>query len=218
MNIGGGLIFPALDKRLRVPVANTPSVFQPPDSLGNWEYFRPPENQGPNPWCAAYGENAILQAAAWRKFGYPIDYSEEATYKGAKALDRDDLDGTSLDSVISAASEVAKCKIEAKLVEHLADIPWAIHQFGAVLVGLQIDEGWLKPRSEDGLVRPAGKSLGGHALVVSWYNNPKERLGGPNWWGLDWGYRGYWSTLYEDFINQFIYGYAQTITFQGDSE
>lgn len=211
----GYLRFPDPAKRLRVLRAKAPAQFEPPASLGNWEYFLPPEEQGPDPWCAAFGECAVVQAAAWRYFGRPIQYSERDTYAGAKALDREpgQQNGTSLDSVIVAVQPVANCTIEAQVIDDADDIPWVIHQFGAALLGLQIDEGWNDPRKSDGLITPAGRGLDGHCVVASWYNLTKRRLGGPNWWGIDWGNAGYWSMDFDGFRRQFVYGYAQRITF-----
>jgi len=217
MNIERGYLrLPVRDPhRLRMPV--TPDQFQPPPRIGNWEYFQAPEEQGHNPWCAAYAEGAILQAGAWRSrvYGYPVQFDEAVLYAGAKAIDGDHKDGTSLESVMDAARQLKTVtKIEAVEADSDEDIPWIIHQFGAALVGMMIDEGWNHPRSADGLITPGGNRLGGHAVVVSWYDQPNRRLGGPNWWGKSWGVNGHWSMTMSDFAQQFIYGYGQVIDFQ----
>jgi hypothetical protein len=214
----GYLRLPVRDpRRLRMPV--TPAQFQPPERVGNWEYFLTPEEQGQLPWCAAYAECSILQAAAWRSrlYGYPVQFDEEALYAGAKAIDGDHKDGTSLESVMDAARQLKNvARIEAVEADSDEDIPWIIHQFGAALVGMMIDEGWNHARSEDGLIAPWGKELGGHAVVVTWYDKPKRRVGGPNWWGKRWGMSGYWSMNMSDFAHQFVYGYGQVIDFRNE--
>lgn len=212
----GYLRLPIRDpRRLRMRV--TPEQFRPPERVGNWEYFQAPENQGQNPWCAAYAECAILQASAWRSrmYGYPVNFDEAALYQGAKAIDGDTKDGTSLESVMDAARQLKNiAKIEAVEADSDEDIPWIIHQFGAALVGMEIDEGWNHARTEDGLIQPWGNVLGGHAVIVSWYDKPQRRVGGANWWGAKWGMRGYWSMNMTDFAKQFVYGYGQAIDFK----
>lgn len=192
-----------------------PAKFQPPEAVGNWEYLLPPEEQGTMPWCAAYAQCAILQAAAWRHpdCGYPVQYSESSVYKTAKALDGDSKPGTSLESVMAASEQLYGVRCNERAFTEALDVFWAIHQYGLALVGLGIDEGWNSPRNSDGLIIPYGKYLGGHAVVVDWYNRRDNRLGGPNWWGRGWGSRGRWSMLIGDFVKQFIYGYAQAPEF-----
>lgn len=203
------------EKRARMCADITPVKFAAPVKVGNWEYFLAPEKQGSTPQCAAFAECSILQAAAWRsrRFGYPVQYDEGALYRAAKAIDGDKNDGTSLESIIAAAELLPGVSMDTVMSEKATDIPWIIHQFGAVLAGLAIDDGWLAPRAKDGLVTPGGAALGGHAVVISWYDLEKGRAGGPNWWGQGWGMRGYWSMDLNNLAEQFIYGYGQAIDF-----
>lgn len=198
----------------RLKAAVAPEQFQPPRAVGNWEYFLVPEEQGQLPYCAAFAECAILQAAAWRsrRFGYPVQFDEVAIYKEAKEIDGDEQDGTSLESVIAAARLQVGAVIETVESDTPEDAAWIIHQFGAMLVGMQIDEGWNHPR-KDGLIDPLGDDLGGHAVVASWYDLDQRVLGGPNWWGKDWGKNGYWAMNMSDFARQFVYGFGQDVRF-----
>jgi hypothetical protein len=192
----------------------TPATFRPPPRVGNWEYFLPPENQGPQPWCAAFAQCAILQAAAWRHpdYGYPVQFDEEKLYREAKKIDGDNEDGTSLESVIQASGNVFGAFNDIRSIE-ADDIPWAIHQYGAAIVGLMIHESWNTPRKDDGLVTIGGRRLGGHAVDVSWYDLEEQRVGGPNWWGMDWGEHGHWSMTMKDFASCFLAGYVQKVVF-----
>lgn len=211
----GYLRLPERDPR-RLKATVTPEQFQPPRRVGNWEYFLAPEEQGQFPRCAAFAECAILQAAAWRSrlYGYPVQFDEADLYARAKAIDGDNRDGTSLESVIEAARQLPNiASIETVEIEDPEDVPWVIHQFGAAIVGMQIDEGWNHARA-DGLVLPWGKELGGHAVDVSWYDLDAGRNGGPNWWGSKWGKGGYWAMETADFAKQFVYGYGQEIKFK----
>ena len=207
----GYLRLPRSSNPLRSARLAVPPRFQPPVQVGNWEYLLPPEEQGAQPWCAAYSQCAVLQAAAWRdpRCGYPVQFDERLVYAGAKDLDKDRLDGTSLESVITAAESIYGVVCNEVLVSDPDDIEWVIHQYGVALVGFSIDEGWESPRASDGMITPAGKSLGGHAVVIDWYKRTEQRLGGPNWWGKGWGREGRWSMSYETFRKQWIYGYAQ---------
>ncbi len=211
----GYLRLPVKDPH-RLKASATPEQFQPPRVVGNWEYFLAPEEQGRLPYCAAFAECAILQAAAWRDrlYGYPVQFDESALYQGAKAIDGDTKDGTSLESVIDAARLLKNVReIEAVEFEDPQDVPWVVHQFGAGIVGLMIDEGWNHAR-KDGLIDPFGADLGGHAVVVSWYDLNQRVCGGPNWWGASWGKGGYWAMNMTDFARQFVYGYGQSVRFK----
>lgn len=214
MKMGGGLL---LDRRAIRPLEfkpETPATFQPPRRLGNWEYFLKSENQYQNPWCAAFGMCAILQAGVWRILGYPVQFNEERCYRTAKAIDGNAEDGTYLESVIEAANRVnlAESDIPQSIVTgqktyEANDIPWLLHQCGAILIGMNISEGWLKPRAEDSLIRHDGADLGGHCVVVNWYNLDDDggRVGGPNWWG-DGG--EWWTMTLADFHKEFTYGFG----------
>jgi hypothetical protein len=199
---------------------STPARFMPPVRLGNWEYFLPSESQGADPWCAAFGICAMEQAAFWRRFGYPVQFIEGRCYAEAKRQDADGQDGTTLERVIQVAGSLNLSDqpnlrppvIDARATEDAADLPWVLHQYGAMLCGLQIDEGWNTPRQPDYLITPRGKKLDGHAIVADWYDLDKARVGGLNWWGTG-GER--WSMTIEDFASQFFYGYGLNIKWEG---
>lgn len=207
----------SLEGRPRLAV---PPRFQPPITVGNWEYLMAPENQGSHPWCAAFSGCSYLQGLHWITFGYPVQFDEERLYRAAKAIDGDANDGTALESIIAAAqqanystrTDLPPPVIKAHLTTKATDLPWIVHQHYFAIIGMQIDEGWMSPRSPDMLITPKGSVLGGHAVLVDWYNLEKERIGGPNWWA-DSGSR--WSMSMSDFAKQFVYGYGLRIEWPG---
>lgn len=213
--VGGGLHW---RQPLAVPVVRTPAAFDAPAALENGAYCTPLEDQGQNPWCAAYALCCILQASAWRHYGHQTQFDEAMLYAAAKEIDGIKVDGTTLEAVVSVArtSDLTAGKlplpaISAHYVEDAEEIPYAIHRYGLVLAGMSITEGWVYPW-QNGWVSEAGKRLGGHAVVVSGYNRVSDYVRGPNSWGPKWGVAGHWVMRSGLFRDQYLGGYGIQIT------
>jgi len=211
--VGGGLIV----KRIPRMVLRAPVNFEmPPDGIGNWEYLTPPENQGENPWCAAYAMCMILSASHWRARNFRRDFDEARLYRAAKQIDGNNSPGTQLESVIDAAStfdmsvnrDAGVPRIVGEVLTAPDDIPFMIHKYGALLCGFQIDDGWTQARPQDGLIPDGSKALGGHAVVLDSFRPDLGINWGANSWGLAYGLRGRFALTWQKCARQFIYGFG----------
>jgi hypothetical protein len=198
------------------PRLSVPARFQPPRRLGNWEYFLAAEQQGQTPRCVAHSMCAILQAAAWRQFGYPIQFAEGPLYAACKVLDGDGGDGTWLETAIAAAQQADYSEaglpppaISEQRSAHASDLPWIIHRYGAALLAVMADEGWENARREDGYISPRGNIIGGHAVVAHWYDLYNDRIGGSNWWP-----NPRWSMSSAGLHQQYVYAYGLDVKWE----
>ena len=215
-SLGGGLIMKRSYRRqLRAPL----NFEMPPNGIGNWEYLTPPENQGQNPWCAAYAMCMVLSASHWRERNFRMDFDEGKLYRAAKAIDGNSEPGTQLESVIDAA-QVADMSVGGKagipkivetVVTEPEDIPFMIHKFGLLLCGFMIDDGWPKARSSDGLIPDGKAKLGGHAVVLDSFRPDKAMNWGANSWGRSYGLNGRFGLTWGKCAEQFIYGFGMRI-------
>lgn len=215
-NHGGGLHLYPTYALPRVRTLKAPPGWDCPERLDNSGYCTPLENQGRNPWCAAYSMAQLLTASYWREFHVKKDLPEGDIYAGAKKRDRIPGDGTTLDAVMAAADRHdfglgVIPTIAKERVLDVTDVLFAVHKYGLVLVGMQISKGWNK-LAADGSVGNASGSLGGHAVLVSGYDVALRKIWGPNWWGRAWGREGFWVMTLDQFAAQFAYGYAIKIT------
>ncbi len=214
--VGGGLIMTGRPLRA-ARILRIPPAWDAPDTLDNSGYCTPLENQGQNPWCAAYAMCQLLQASYWRETGTKLQFDEAKCYAEAKRVDKIAGDGTSLEAVLAAAENVELNAsgriplIEDDVIDEPGSIPFAIHQRGLVLCGLQITDGWTYPRM-NGMIGDGWRALGGHAVLCSGYSIPDDEVWGPNWWGTSWGQRGFWRMKTRQFTDQFIYGYGARVT------
>lgn len=209
----------AAKRRTARHILKAPTGWDCPERLDNSAYCTPLESQGRNPWCAAYSAGQLLSASYWRWAHVRHDMPEEALYRFAKQYDQDPRsDGTTLENILSAMSGVdlgvgIRPTIETESVWKLPDILFGVHKYGLVLVGLQITEGWNRLNT-DGSIGPDTRSIGGHAVLVSGYDQRCRLIWGPNWWGRQWGKGGWWVMTYDQFVEQFAYGYGVKITWE----
>jgi hypothetical protein len=214
--LGGGLIVKRRPPRLlRAPL----NFEMPPSGIGNWEYLTPPENQGQNPWCAAYAMCMVLSASHWRQRNFRVDFDEGRLYRAAKKIDGNNNPGTQLESVIDAAKVIDMSvggkagipKISEECLTEPEDIPFMIHKYGILLCGFTIDDGWPKARSSDGLIPDGTNVLGGHAVVLDSFRPDARMNWGTNSWGLSYGLRGRFGLTWDQCSEQFIYGFGMRI-------
>jgi hypothetical protein len=192
-----------------------------PDTIDNSEYCTPLEDQGSHPWCAAFATGQLLSASYWREFHHKIDFPEEKLYRLAKQIEGNDRDGTTLEDILLAAGQLdyglpvqpSFGSLSGQQVWETEDVLFALHKYGLVLVGLDIQRGW-QELNKDGSIGPAMGSLGGHGVLVSGYSRRCNAIWGPNWWGKNWGKGGWWYMSLDQFKKQFIYGYAVKITWE----
>jgi hypothetical protein len=156
----------------------------------NWE-----GDQGPTPQCVGYAWAHWLDAEPIRQFAKP-----DGIYSLAQFVDEwegTDYEGTSV-------------RAGAKVLQSLGFIgnyQWAfsvdqvvqaILQQGPVVVGTDWLQGMMKP-DKSGMIRAKGKSLGGHAYVLTGVDRGKGVFKMKQSWGVSWGIRGRAYLPIEDF-------------------
>lgn len=219
--VGGGLRFSDPQGRGAFPVG-VPRDFEAPVRLDNSGYMPAPEEQGANPWCAAFTMDEALQASAWRRYNRRINFREDLTYYGAKAIDGLKGDGTTLEAVIAVAQTtdlsdgaVPIPKIRAHYIASAEDVVFAAHRYGLVMLGLMITNGWRR-LANDGKIGDDNTAIGGHAVLQSGYDLDVDEVWGPNWWKREWGVAGYWRMRRVQLARQFRMGYALEIIWPED--
>lgn len=215
--LAGGLI---LGDNTQHPLLGTPNTFECPPAIGNWEYLTVRENQGQTSQCTAYGMCGIMSASWWRHAGYRLDFNEAALYAREKQIDGNNRDGSSLESAIQAAQSVNVAhirsgypapkipRIEAFGMRSASDLPYYVHRFGLVLLGLMITEGWRSPRQQDGLITGSETPMGGHCVYSCGYDMPNDRIWLPGSWGDDYARDGICCMTFERFRKEWMCGYG----------
>jgi hypothetical protein len=77
-------------------------------------------------------------------------------------------------------------------IENLEELLLAIASNGPCVLGVEVFETWANPIN--GIIRLPGpdmKSLGGHAILVTGFNQNERLIEFKNSWGKDWGDNGY---------------------------
>lgn len=80
----------------------------------------------------------------------------------------------------------------------LRDVIMTLGHSGPIVAGLNWTEGMHQP-SADGLIRPTGRVLGGHAIMIQGVNVDYQYFVLHNSWGKDWGHGGNCYMLFQDF-------------------
>ena len=168
----------------------------------------PLEDQGEVNACACYAVGASLQAALWRKNGYPVDILELNLYEWANANDGipGPHEGTTLEAAVQAAVEMGYAKgYFTSEVNTIDEFKWAVGQCRGCICGLNVTDKWNQV-GVNGIIPDGGSPIGGHGL---WY--PTYKIEGPvcaNSWGLKWAINGFGQTSWDEFKREFIYELA----------
>lgn len=176
------------------------------------------DQQGTTNHCVGYSVNGLIEYVRWKQTGVPQQFDPVPIAKRADEIDGRRGDGTTLEIGLQAAYELGRISrseyegftgvnnlVEAQRAMHEHDVP--------ILVGLAIDDGWLKART-NGWIADGQQELGGHAVLLCYAAN--LTLDGPpcigfqNSWGEEhghWGFNRLPLALAED---QFDYGLVWT--------
>lgn len=187
--------------------------------IDNRQMMSPTDNQQSFPACAGFSAATLIESLYWKHTGKLKQLDSLQVYQLAKQNDGAiNEDGTYLEYSIDAVIKLCKNDPEfsflnevklgvfyndktfntVEMTKHL------IHKYDFLQVGFNIDEGWNDCNNENYILKPSGKSLGGHAVNLCGYDSNGFYI--LNQWGTVWGSKGYGVIPYDLFIKQFMYG------------
>lgn len=171
------------DRRFRVPRRWHQL---PPRGRRYWADYRWMGDQEDSPHCVGFSWAHWLQCAPYRQWVEPL-----GIYKLAQRLD--EWEGTDYDGTSVRAGAKALASLGFIGAYHWAtdvhEIAETILHTGPVVVGTEWTEGMSSPDAQ-GIVRPEGTSLGGHAYILTGVNVERRLFRLKNSWGRGWGRRG----------------------------
>ena len=126
---------------------------------------------------------------ALKKYGMAIEYSWK--YNVSKA-------NVKPHQVAYVIAGLYKVSYYARLIS-LEQIKNSIKNDIPVVFGLRVDSNFMKLSLYNAIWTPGGSSRGGHALVITKYDDSTQRFTVDNSWGSSWGRRGQFEISYEDF-------------------
>jgi hypothetical protein len=206
----GGLLFDKPDLTLAAPV--DPYAGEPPLYLDHRSILLPPDDQGQDPYCAAYTMASVIEVALWKKTRLRKTIDPVPIYIEAKRIDGNTDPGTYLDSVFKAAVNLKLIAPTAAMraLRTRKDVMFAIREHEVCLLGFNITEGWNKGDKRTGFIGAGDQKLGGHAVTGCWYNgisgSHDTGVGWGNSWSQSWGIGGFGRMSWEQFDRQFMYG------------
>ncbi len=200
---GGGLI---LEQHVDDPrlCLSAPEAFTVPEYVDSRPYCLPASNQGDSPHCAGYATAGYIEVVNWKNTSVAHQVDGDKIYVKAKTIDGMNGDGTSLTAAITGAELLGYIgKINRiSTVGSRRAVQYALHKYGVCIAGFMIDSGWNSASSRTGYIGNQSESLGGHAVLLCWYDS--EGVGFQNSW-KDWGVKGFGRMTWAQFENQFMY-------------
>ena len=214
--VPGSLILP--DNISKKAQARASNKFVAPKELVLDGYCTPVENQGDQPFCAAYAATSLAESMLWRKNHYHEDIDPVPIYNEAKTIDQHpDENGTTLEAALQALINKGyfdKDKYRVKVfggkplgcTDGLRSVKFAIHEYGCCVAGFNITKEWYSPSFFTDTIKYNKKSpiLGGHAVLICGYTKDKVRL--LNSWGKSYADKGFVWITNDAFNAQFVLG------------
>lgn len=164
-------------------------------------------NQGSTFQCVAYSlmhwveDGPVVQDAIVTESPRPKPLFNPAEFYNA-CQERDpwegkNYNGTSVRTGVKLLHELGVIK-EYRWATSSHEIAQALLYLGPVVVGTRWYSDMSNPRS-DGLMRPTGHSMGGHAYLLNGVDLNKKLFRVKNSWGFEWGRNGYGYISFESF-------------------
>ena len=190
-----------------------------PLRIDNRQLMSPTDNQTITPHCAAYSAATLVESLLWKRSGKLKQLDSHQVYALAKQIDGEvQMDGTYLEAAMKSVLTLCKKDPEFSFLDDAkvglfyndqtdATIQAAkvlIHRYDFLQVGFNIDEGWYTCTQNNYVLRPHGRSLGGHAVNLCGYDEDGFYV--MNQWSIDFGSKGFAIMPYDTFLKQFMYG------------
>lgn len=202
----GSLIIPkSVERDYIIPCDN----FVAPDKIDERPRMTKVEDQGSNPWCAAYAATQFAENVIWRKTGRPQNIDPSMIYIRAKEIDgMPGVNGTTLEAALQALIDTKVfdgkiCKVRS-IKRNQKSVQFALHRFGVILAGFNVTAEWWKLNMKKTAIcsKYILPGQGGHAVCLCGYSDVGAYI--CNSWGSKWGQYGYglitWDKLEEQMI------------------
>jgi hypothetical protein len=163
-------------------------------------------NQGNKPYCVGYSWAHWIEDGPVEHKGIAPIVSPELIYSQAQKLDAwpgENYDGTS----VRAGAKFLKDQNMIQSYYWAFDVDTlikAVFELGPVVVGTYWYRGMFRP-DKNGIIRPTGGIIGGHAYVINGVDKNKKLFRIKNSWGKTWGKQGHAFISFNDMkklINQ----------------
>lgn len=165
-------------------------------------------DQAITPRCAGYACAGYIEVQNWKQLHYPEQVDADKIYLEAKRIDNDNIDGTTLDSVATAAINLGLIQGRLKFIDAGVDnIKFAIHLKSVCMIGLNITNEWNNVNKKSGEISDFGdkaEPLGGHAVLACGYDNKGLYI--QNSWGVNWALYGFALVPWKLVLRQYMYG------------
>lgn len=207
-------LLPREPSHRRFDSLSAPATYRPPAEIDLRSQLLRASNQGASSKCAAYAMAGWLEFNNWKYIGSTEQIDPDPIYKRAKTIDEmPGLEGTSLQAVLQAAqdldlmSDMAQDSI--KEVAYEPEVKQALHRHGVILSAFTATEFW-SAAQPDGWMKPDGKAIGGHAVILAGYSEIDGYYSLQNSWGQDIGWQGFERMSPQQFRAEFQYGLVFT--------
>lgn len=189
-----------------------------PLHIDNRQLVSPIDNQTVTPHCAAYSAATLVESLYWKKTGKLLQLDSHQIYALAKTLDGEiNSEGTYLEYALKSVLQLCladerfqflkNAKIETFFNEgsqySVESVKRLVHKYGIIQAGFNIDQGWTQCNARNYVIRPAGVSLGGHAVLICGYDYDGFYI--VNQWGTEWGAKGFAVMPFDVFRRQLMY-------------
>lgn len=158
-------------------------------------------NQGAASHCVAYSWMHFIADGPVVQEGMPAPLFTPAQFYHECQL-RDPWPGTNYPgtSVRTAAKVLQELGVigEYRWAENSEEVAQTILNLGPMVAGTKWYADMAGPKP-NGVVRPTGSSLGGHAYLLNGVDTKKKMFRIKNSWGRDWGKEGYAFITFRDF-------------------
>jgi hypothetical protein len=180
-------------------LSNMPDISQQEWWSDGWK-----GNQGNTPLCVSYAwshwfeDGPVIQDSI---IGRPKPvYNTKELYDAFREFDG--LDGDYAGTTVRAGAKVfQKLGIvsEYRWALTLEDVINAVTYIGPMVAGTRWTERMNDPTSKQFIIKPGGKTIGGHAYLINGVDTDKELFRIKNSWGTSWGNAGQAYIRFSDF-------------------
>jgi Cysteine protease len=177
-------------------------------------------NQGSTTQCVAYSwmhwveDGPVVQDGILANRAKPM-FNTSKFYEACQVRDPwpgTNYPGTSVRTAAKVLQELGIVK-EYRWANSSEEIAQTLLNLGPVVVGTRWTYDMTHPK-KNGLIRPTGSAMGGHAYLLNGVDYERKLFRIKNSWGKDWGYQGYGFISFEDFDTLLAVGGEACVAFE----